>query len=330
MANSWQEELRRAVTSVEDLLAALELDGKALRVAGESGQFPLRVPHPYLARMRKGDPDDPLLRQVLPLRDENRQTPGYTLDPVNDLGAFRADGTLHKYHGRALLIVTGACAVHCRYCFRRHFSYSERALGHRLDAALRYIANDPSIEEIILSGGDPLSLSNPRLFELCRRIEDITSVRRVRIHTRLPVVVPSRIDAEFSDWLKRRRAHYLIVFHINHPREIDDAVEQAVERLAGATLLNQAVLLKGVNDHAPTLIALSRRCFEAGILPYYLHLLDKVQGAAHFAVDAARALVLMRELATHLPGYLVPRLAHDTGGDSKIVLPETIEANPLT
>ncbi len=330
MENSWQEELRCAVTSVEDLLAALELDKTALRAGGESKKFPLRVPRPYLARMRKGDPDDPLLRQVLPLQDENLWSAGYTLDPVNDLGAFRADGILRKYHGRVLLIVTGACAVHCRYCFRRHFSYSERALGSKLDAALLYIASDPSIEEVILSGGDPLSLSNSRLFELCQRIEDIPTVRRVRIHTRLPIVVPSRVDAEFSAWLKRRKKRYLVVFHINHPREIDAAVEQSVARFAGVTLLNQAVLLKGVNDDASTLAELSRRCFEAGILPYYLHLLDPVQGAAHFAVNDARALALMQKLAAHLPGYLVPRLARDNGDVSKIVLPEAIEASVMT
>ena len=320
MASNWQQELQRAITSVDDLLIALKLDGKNLAPPDGIEKFPLKVPYPYLARIRKGDATDPLLRQILPLREENRQSPGYTLDPVNDLGAFRSNGILHKYHGRALLIVTGACGIHCRYCFRRHFSYDERSLGHQIDEALHYIAKDPAIEEVILSGGDPLSLTNDRLFQLCQRIEDIRKIRRIRIHTRLPIVVPSRIDKEFSDWLKCRRTRYLIVFHVNHPQEIDAGVEQAIARLPKMTLLNQSVLLRGVNDDARTLIELSRRCFDLGLLPYYLHLLDKVQGAAHFAVDDAEALTLMKEIAARLPGYLVPRLARDDGGDSKIVM----------
>lgn len=320
MENSWQQELQRAVTSVDELLAVLELDKKNLRLSDKSPEFPLRVPRPYLARIRKGDVNDPLLRQILPLLDEGKPTPGYNLDPVNDLANCHNNGVLHKYHGRVLLIVSGACAIHCRYCFRRHFPYGEQSVGHKLEKALRYIAEDATVEEVILSGGDPLSLSNARLFELCRYIEEIPHVQRIRIHTRLPIVVPSRIDNEFSRWLKHRRKNYLVVFHINHPEEIDAAVAQAATRLTEATLLNQAVLLKGVNDSVDTLATLSRRCFSVGILPYYLHLLDRVQGAAHFAVTETRARMLMRELAALLPGYLVPRLAHDTGGRSKMLL----------
>ncbi len=317
MNDRWQQELQNSVTRVADLLHALELDPDELPFARDIKDFPTRVPRPYLARIRKRDAGDPLLRQVLPVADETIHSPGYAVDPVGDLGAHRGGGVLHKYHGRVLLVVTGACAIHCRYCFRRHFPYAGHALARSLDRALAYVARDASVEEVILSGGDPLSLSNPRLFELCRRIESIAHVRRIRIHTRLPIVVPSRLEDELCNWLNRRPKRYLVVFHINHPAEIATDVERAVSRLTAPTLMNQAVLLKGVNDDARTLADLSRKCFGAGILPYYLHLLDRVRGAAHFEVDAARAQALMRELATLLPGYLVPRLARDDGGPSK-------------
>ncbi len=317
MSDHWQQELQHSITRVADLLHALGLDADAVPFARDIKNFPTRVPRPYLARIRKGDASDPLLRQILPVADEKLQPPGYTMDPVSDLGAHRGGGVLHKYHGRVLLVVTGACAIHCRYCFRRHFPYGEHATGRELDHAIAYIARDPSIEEVILSGGDPLSLSNARLFALCRRLERIAHVRRIRIHTRLPIVVPSRLESELCDWLNRRPKRYLVVFHINHPAEIAEDVERAVARLKTPTLLNQAVLLKGVNDDAHTLAELSRRCFAAGILPYYLHLLDRVQGATHFEVSEARAKILMRKVAAQLPGYLVPKLARDNGGPSK-------------
>ncbi len=285
--------MRRSVTRVADLLRELKLDTDALPSVQEIQNFPLRVPRPYLTRIRKGDTGDPLLRQVLPVADETLHPPGYTTDPVGDLGARRGDGVLHKYHGRVLLVVTGACAIHCRYCFRRHFPYARHALRRDLDAALSYIARNPDTEEVILSGGDPLSLINARLIELCRHIEDIIHVRRIRLHTRLPIVVPSRLDDKLYEWLNRRRENdagrYLVVFHINHPAEIAADVARATARLTAPTLLNQAVLLKGVNDDARTLADLSRRCFDNGILPYYLHLLDRVQGTAHFEVSETRA-----------------------------------------
>ena len=317
MSDHWQQELQQSITRVGDLLSALGLNAKALPFAQEIENFPTRVPRPYLARIRKGDATDPLLRQVLPVSDERLDAPGYTADPVADLNAYRGSGVVHKYHGRALLVVTGACAIHCRYCFRRHFPYGEHTLGHELDAALAYVANDADIEEVILSGGDPLSLNNARLFELCRHLENIPHVQRIRLHTRLPIVVPSRLEDELCSWLNNRPKRYLVVFHINHPAEIDAEVESAVSQLTTPTLLNQAVLLKGVNDDAHTLAELSRKCFNTGILPYYLHLLDRTQGTAHFEVSEARAKTLMREIATLLPGYLVPRLARDDGGDSK-------------
>ena len=320
MNNSWQRELQRSVTRADELLSELGLDADTLPQAREIQNFPTRVPRPYLARIRRGDAADPLLRQVLPVAAEDAVVPGYTCDPVGDLEAHRGGGLLHKYQGRALLVVTGACAIHCRYCFRRHFPYREHAPGHDLDAALARIRRDDSIEEVILSGGDPLSLANARLFELYRRIENIAHVRRVRVHTRLPIVVPARLDKELCDFLNRRPKPCVVVFHTNHPAEIAADVKQALAGLTAPTLLNQAVLLKGVNDDVPTLVELSRRLFDVGVLPYYLHLLDRVQGAAHFEVGETRALALVREAAKQLPGYLVPRLARDDGGESKRLL----------
>ena len=320
-SDNWQYELRHSVSRVADLLRELDLDASTLPLAREVENFPLRVPRSYLARMRKGDPNDPLLRQVLPVADETARAPGFTADPVGELDAYRGGGILHKYRGRVLLVVTGACAIHCRYCFRRHFPYGGHALGRELDGALKYIERDTDIEEVILSGGDPLSLSNARLFELCARLESIPHVRRIRVHTRLPIALPSRLDNELRDWLNHRRENYagryLVVFHVNHPAEIAADVERSVSGLTEPTLLNQAVLLKGVNDNPHTLAELGRRCFDVGILPYYLHLLDRVRGAAHFEVTEAQARVLMRRVAALLPGYLVPKLARDDGGVSK-------------
>ena len=320
MKDNWQQELQHSITNINDLLTALEIDRNSFPFICEIKNFPLRVPRPYLARMCKGDITDPLLRQILPIADEKSLFSGYSLDPVNDLGTHQKNGILHKYHGRVLLIVTGACAIHCRYCFRRHFPYKEHILGRKLDESLSYIRDNSSIEEVILSGGDPLSLSNTRLFEICQHIENITHVQRIRIHTRLPIVIPSRLNNKFCDWLNHRPKPYIIVFHINHPAEIDLDVEQAVSRLTAVTRLNQAVLLKGVNDNVQALTELCQKCFATGILPYYLHLLDRVQGATHFEVNEIRAKELMQEVTELLPGYLVPRLVRDSGGLSKETL----------
>jgi EF-P beta-lysylation protein EpmB len=303
----WQQALGAAVRDAGELHALLGLPGPA---AGDAG-FPVRVPRSYVARMRAGDPDDPLLAQVLPRSAEARTQPGFGPDPVGDQGAMVRPGVLHKYHGRVLLIATGACAVHCRYCFRREFPYADA--NPRPDdwrAALDYIAADDSIEEVILSGGDPLSLTDTKLADLVARIEAIPHVTTLRLHTRLPVVLPERVDADLADWLARTRLARVVVLHANHGNEIDAAVTAAARRLAasGATVLNQAVLLRGVNDASPTLIELSRRLFAAGVLPYYLHLLDPVRGAGHFDVPAEEARGLMRTVAARLPGYLVPRL----------------------
>lgn len=320
----WQALWREAIRDPAQLLAALDLDPGAFRLAAPDPNFPLRVPRGFVARMRPGDPHDPLLRQVLPLAEENLRVPGFALDAVGDLPAQAGAGLLHKYHGRALLISTGSCAVHCRYCFRRHFPYADSQAGHdRFTAAVARIAADPSIEEVLLSGGDPLSLASERLAELSARLAPIAHLRRLRIHTRLPIVLPERVDAALCTWLKALPWPVAIVLHANHPNEIDDSVGGACARLreTGALLLNQSVLLRGVNDDAETLAALSTRLFECGVLPYYLHQLDRVQGAAHFEVDDGTALMLHRQLQQRLPGYLLPRLVREVAGaDAKLDL----------
>lgn len=314
----WQQELARAITEPAELLRELVLDLALLPAArAAAARFPLRVPRGFVARMRQGDPDDPLLRQVLPLAAELSPVPGFVADPVDDQAARAAPGVLHKYHGRVLLIATGACAIHCRYCFRREFPYSENhAGGDSWRPALNYLSQDRSLREVILSGGDPLSLSDRRLGALLAELERIPHLERLRIHSRQPIVLPERVDDGLLDLLARTRLRPILVIHANHPREIDETVRRVLERLAGigVTLLNQSVLLRGVNDTVPTLVELSEVLFAARVLPYYLHLLDRVQGAAHYEVNETEASTIMEVLRQRLPGYLVPRLVREQPG----------------
>ncbi|WP_284448051.1 EF-P beta-lysylation protein EpmB [Pseudoxanthomonas mexicana] len=316
----WQQALREAVRDPRELLDLLGLDRLAPRLSDEAMvQFPLRVPRGFVARMRRGDPSDPLLRQVLPLDDEMRPMPGFGLDAVGDGAAKTAPGVLQKYRGRALLVATGSCAIHCRYCFRRHFPYAEEtAARDGWRDAVDLIRQDASIEEVLLSGGDPLSLSNGKLAELTGALAVIPHLRRLRIHSRLPIVVPERVDDGLLDWLSTLPWPVTLVVHANHANEFDGTVDAALGRLraAGVHLLNQAVLLRGVNDSVDALGALSERGFAAGVLPYYLHQLDRVAGVAHFEVDDARARALHAGLAARLSGYLVPRLVREIPGDT--------------
>ena len=316
----WQQALREAVRDPRELLDLLGLDRLAPRLSDEAMvQFPLRVPRGFVARMRRGDPSDPLLRQVLPLDDEMRPMPGFGLDAVGDGAAKTAPGVIQKYRGRALLVATGSCAIHCRYCFRRHFPYAEEtAARDGWREAVDLIRQDASIEEVLLSGGDPLSLSNGKLAELTGALADIPHLRRLRIHSRLPIVVPERVDDGLMGWLSTLPWPVTLVVHANHANEFDDTVDAALGRLraAGVHLLNQAVLLRGVNDSVDALAALSERGFRAGVLPYYLHQLDRVAGVAHFEVDDARARALHAGLAVRLSGYLVPRLVREIPGDT--------------
>ena len=316
----WQQALREAVRDPRELLDLLGLDRLAPRLSDEAMvQFPLRVPRGFVARMRRGDPRDPLLRQVLPLDDEMRPMPGFGLDAVGDGAAKTAPGVIQKYRGRALLVATGSCAIHCRYCFRRHFPYAEEtAARDGWRDAIDLIRQDASIEEVLLSGGDPLSLSNGKLAELTGALADIPHLRRLRIHSRLPIVVPERVDDGLMGWLTALPWPVTLVVHANHANEFDGTVDAALGRLraAGVHLLNQAVLLRGVNDSVDALGALSERGFAAGVLPYYLHQLDRVAGVAHFEVDDAQARALHAGLAARLSGYLVPRLVREIPGDT--------------
>jgi EF-P beta-lysylation protein EpmB len=314
-----------AITSPLELVTELGLDpGLVSAAIAAGGTFRLRVPRSYVARIRHGDPNDPLLRQVLPIGAELTDAPDYTADPLGERAALRAPGLLQKYHGRALLITTSACAVHCRYCFRREFPYAEQTSeSSRWREALDEIARDTSIEEVILSGGDPLSLSDSRLASLTDAIQRIPHVRRLRVHTRQPVVLPSRVDEGLTQWLTQLRLPVVFVLHVNHPNEIDADVRAACALLhdSGVMLLNQTVLLQGVNDDASVLADLSRKLFEAGVLPYYLHVLDRVRGAAHFDVSEESARAIAGQLAALMPGYLVPRLAREIyGAPAKVTL----------
>jgi EF-P beta-lysylation protein EpmB len=313
---NWRKSLREAFRDPAELLATLDLP-PSLVSSSVNDSFRFLVTRQFASRMVRGQVDDPLLLQVLPRASESRHDAGFLKDPVGDLESRKTTGLLHKYHGRVLLITTGACAIHCRYCFRRHFPYSEetaaRAHWHE---ALDYIKNDESISEVILSGGDPLLLDTRRLAELGEQLENIAHIRRLRIHSRLPVVLPERINPTLLDWLDGLSLQKVMVIHCNHERELDCHTDRSINELhhAGVTLLNQSVLLAGVNASSKSLIDLSERLFESGVLPYYLHLLDPVQGAAHFHVDNQKARKLAEQMRIRLPGYLVPRLVQELPG----------------
>ncbi|GLQ46802.1 EF-P beta-lysylation protein EpmB [Dyella lipolytica] len=314
----WRQLWRDSITDSRELLQVLELGHLADRLPIEDAGFALRVPRGFVARMRPGDARDPLLLQVLPQLAELERVPGFVVDAVGDLAAREAQGVLHKYQGRALLIASGSCAINCRYCFRRHFPYGDEiAAAGQWRQALEHVRQDTSINELILSGGDPLALATGKLEELSQGLAGLTHVTRLRIHTRLPVVLPERIDTPFVEWLRSLPLQKVVVLHANHASEFDESVDAACARLreAGATLLNQSVLLRGINDHAGVLTALSERMFAAGVLPYYLHQLDRVQGAAHFEVTDAQAQSLVEDMRSRLPGYLVPKLVREVGGD---------------
>ncbi|MCM5704819.1 EF-P beta-lysylation protein EpmB [Larsenimonas salina] len=313
--DDWRIQLKQAYRTPAALLDALGLPATLMADAGQGhALFSTRVPEAYARRMRPGDPNDPLLRQVLPTGRETEQVAGFTQDPLEEAEHTPAPGIIHKYHGRVLFIVSGACAVNCRYCFRRHFPYGEHTLSQaQWDESLEYLRRDTSLKEVILSGGDPLVAPDNYLEALIDKLERIPHLTRLRVHTRLPVVIPDRVTEQLVKVLTSSRLKPVMVLHINHANEIDDAMAHACQRLraAGVTLLNQSVLLEGVNDTVDALEALSERLFEVDVRPYYLHVLDKVDGAAHFHVSDTRAHELMGALQTRLPGFLVPTLARE-------------------
>lgn len=315
--HNWQKELAFSFTDPQALLEYLQLpvahyqeDIKARRL------FPMRVPRHFAALMEKGNPADPLLQQVLPLKDEFVVTPEFSEDPLAE-HETAARGLLHKYQSRVLLIVRGGCAVNCRYCFRRHFPYADNSISKSqwLDT-LAYLREHTEVNEVIFSGGDPLMAKDSQLRWLAEEIAALPHIRRLRIHTRLPVVLPQRLDQAFSDWFTQLPLQRVLVLHINHANEVSPALSDALRELSqrGVTLLNQAVLLNAINATADAQEALSEALFGAGILPYYLHVLDKVQGAGHFLVSDEEATTLMGELIRRLPGYLVPKLVREIGG----------------
>jgi EF-P beta-lysylation protein EpmB len=315
----WRQELRSAFTDIAELLAFLDVPPESLRhSAAISKGFPLLVPRGFASQMRRGDPADPLLLQVLPVAEEQRQVPGFVRDPLRESELSFNAGLLHKYAGRALLMSSPGCAVHCRYCFRRHFPYHQVPRRGAWEPALAELDAATDIHELILSGGDPLMLDDADLGLLFVRLGSIEHLHRIRIHTRLPVVLPSRVTAALCSLLATHPRRCVLVVHANHAAELTAPQRDACRSLgeAGITLLNQSVLLRGVNDSAPALIALSERLFDCGVLPYYLHQLDPVAGTAHFAVDDQEARRLTDALRTRLPGYLVPRLVRESPGSA--------------
>lgn len=315
---AWKTALAEAVRDPDELLDLLGLP-ESLRPGARAAarRFPLVVPRGFVARMRPGDPSDPLLRQVLPIAEEDERAEGYGRDPVGDGDATVAPGLIRKYAGRALLVATGSCAIHCRYCFRRHFPYDGVPRGlEAWEPALRALREDPSLREAILSGGDPLLLADEPLGRLVRALEAIPHLERLRIHTRLPVVIPERVTDGLLALLRRGRLTPLVVVHANHPAELAGACPEALGRLvdAGIPVLNQAVLLRGVNDDVETLARLCERLVGLRVMPYYLHRLDLVEGAAHFAVEEERGVRIVAELERRLPGYAVPRHVREVPG----------------
>ncbi|GEN27625.1 EF-P beta-lysylation protein EpmB [Halovibrio variabilis] len=315
---SWQQQLSQAIRDPLALCQRLGLSDHWLPGARAGGQlFEICVPEAYLARIAANAPNDPLLRQVLPVSDETLTPQGYVTDPLEEAEHRPAKGLIHKYAGRVLLIASPNCAINCRYCFRRHFPYSDNSPSRaQWQEALDYLRADTTLHEAILSGGDPLAANDRQLAWLVEQLESIPHLKRLRLHTRLPVVIPDRVDDALLGWLAGTRLQKVVVLHINHANEIDQAVVDACSRLkqAGATLLNQSVLLRRVNDSVDTLATLSERLFDAGILPYYLHVLDPVQGAAHFDVSDDEARELVTQLREHLPGFLMPRLVREIPG----------------
>lgn len=317
----WLQQLADVITEPAELLEYLALSDSPEWQKGHDARrlFALRVPYAFARRMKKGDPNDPLLLQVMTSANEFIATPGYSTDPLEEQDdAIAVPGLLHKYINRALLLVKGGCAVNCRYCFRRHFPYQDNQ-GNKANwrHALDYIRQQPELDEIIFSGGDPLMAKDHELAWLLDEIETIPHIKRLRIHSRLPVVIPARITEALTQRFSQSRLQILLVTHINHANEIDSEFCDAMTRLkrANVTLLNQGVLLRGVNDNADTLANLSNALFDAGIMPYYLHVLDRVQGAAHFMVPDDEARLIMRELMTKVSGYMVPKLTREIGGE---------------
>jgi len=318
--SDWKAELSNCVSSIDELLNQLGLKPEDLNATEQAAsKFPIKVPQPFVQLMEYGNPNDPLLKQVLPITSELQVDSNFSTDPVGESSFNPVPGIVHKYRNRVLMIISPNCAINCRYCFRRHFPYDDnRQSKQQWLKALDYLKTKPEINEVIYSGGDPLAANDNFLRWLTGEIESIKHIKRLRIHTRLPVVIPSRIDDQLLNWLSNTRLKPTFVLHINHANEIDSALSQGINRLkqAGIMVLNQSVLLKGVNDTSAQLINLSEKLFDAGIMPYYLHMLDPVQGASHFDVPRDRAVEIFSQIQAELPGFLVPKLVQERAGET--------------
>ena len=331
--NTWQSALKNCITQADELMELLNLD-KSLLSSIQSGseKFALRVPRGFLARMEKGNPTDPLLLQILPQTIESAQQPGYLCDPLAESQANPLPGLLHKYSGRVLITLANGCAINCRYCFRREFPYHKNTLGKKgLEKILEYIQQDTSLFEVILSGGDPLLANDTIIEHLIAQLETISHIKILRIHSRIPIVLPERITPHFTKLLSDTRLKSIMVVHCNHPNEIDNSVIQAVNKLNthNIPVLNQSVLLKNINDSAEILEKLSLKLFETNIMPYYLHLPDKVQGTAHFDVSIQTGQAIMAKLSARLPGYLVPKLVSEETREKALKLLLFNHTHPL-
>ena len=317
---NWQSQLSDLITDPSELLHVLELSSEQLLSGAimASEQFKLRVPRAFVRKMQVGNPLDPLLLQVLPHHLELEEHPEFVTDPLGEEAANLMPGVLHKYQSRFLLTLTGACAIHCRYCFRRHFPYQENLPKNEDWLKIKHhIEQNPSINEVILSGGDPLTLSNRKLALWIERLSSLDQIKILRIHSRVPIVIPNRLDEEFISILKNSRLRIIVVIHSNHASELDDYTCSKLLQLSlhHITVLNQAVLLKGVNDSAQSLTELSYRLFEARVMPYYLHVLDKVKGAQHFDLRSSQIDQIYNDVLASLPGYLVPKLVREIAGE---------------
>ena len=318
--SDWKAELSHCVSSIDDLLNQLGLNANNLSATEQAAiDFPIKVPQPFVQLMEYGNPNDPLLKQVLPISSELAIDSNFSTDPVDESNYNPVPGIVHKYHNRVLMIISPNCAINCRYCFRRHFPYDEnRQSKQQWLEALDYLKTKPEINEVIYSGGDPLAANDNFLRWLTAEIESISHIKRLRIHSRLPVVIPARIDEPLINWLGHTRLKPTFVLHINHANEISTELSQGVDRLkqAGISVLNQSVLLKGINDSSDQLIALSEKLFDAGIMPYYLHMLDPVQGASHFDVSKKHAVEIFHQIQSELPGFLTPKLVQERAGET--------------
>ena len=313
----WQQHLKLAIRDVDQLLELLELPANLACQKQANGPFPVFAPLPFVSRIERGNPNDPLLRQLLPTPDENLEVPGFVADPLHEAGVQLETGILHKYSNRALLVVNGTCGIHCRYCFRREYPYSGNSLTQDWTTAVERIAGNEAIEEVLLSGGDPLTWVDSKLGDLITALNDISHLKRIRIHSRMPIVIPQRVTDGLLDVLNSSNSPIVMVLHCNHANEIDAEVVEICRQLINhrIVLLNQAVLLRGINDSVDSQIHLSERLVEAGVVPYYLHQLDSVRGASHFRVPQNVGVQLIQEMRKRVSGYLVPKFVQEIPGE---------------